>query len=122
MGDGTRLLVSTRNLHAVYDSSGDSWQTHVAPPAGDSAEDGGMWTASPNGERFLQLCRSHGSSTPLARIFDLGRSQWTVLPLGGNPGYDDVQWYGNEQVLAVDGQGVWRYGLDGSRELLWPRE
>lgn len=74
------------------------------------------------GERFLQLCRSHGASAPLARVFDLGRGQWNVLPLGGNPGYYDVQWYGNEHVLAMDGQGVWRYGLDGSRELLWPRE
>jgi len=123
VADSERLLVSTQNLHAVYDLARDSWQVHAPPPPIDALAFGDGWRPAPDGEHLLQVCYhvTDGAYPQVARIFDVRTGRWTRLPLGKGS-YGDVQWYGNEHVLAVDGQGVWRFGLDGSRELLWPRD
>jgi hypothetical protein len=111
---GTRLLVAAPDALGLYDPERDSWQV-VFPPVPDGhLEHGKVWEASPDGERFLQRCYAPAG----ARIFDVGRGQWTMLPL--KDGY--LQWYGNQHVLGQSNGAIWRLGLDGSREVLWPRE
>jgi hypothetical protein len=119
--DADRLAVSCGGVHAVYELSRSTWQVY-APPSPDGPLASGLgWRASPDGTRILQLYRADDRGALMARVFDLNSAEWTVVPLPD--GWQrDVQWYGNEHVLTVNEAGVWRIGLDGSRELLWPRE
>lgn len=115
VGDGRRLLVAAGALCALYDPGRDAWRV-CAPPACS-----GLWRVSPDRRRVLQACHADGSGPPVVLILDVASLEWSSLPLGETH-YSDVQWYGNEYVLAMTTTGLWKLGLDGSRDLLWPRE
>jgi hypothetical protein len=116
-----RLLMGTRDLLAVYDPEGGAWEVYAPPPPDGPRAGGYGWSPSPDGEHFLQVWCAHDSSPTVARVFDLGSGQWSVLPLGKG-WYGDVQWYGNQHVVGQSNGRLWKLGLDGSREVLWPRE
>jgi len=117
---GTRVLVDLQSIYAVYDLGGDTWQMHVPPVPADTAAQGWGTCVSPNGERVLQVFSpDRGSAGPQAVILDLVDGTWTTVPLAFHSAKRDVRWCGNEHVLDLHPTGVWRFGLDGSRELLY---
>jgi hypothetical protein len=116
---GRRLAVSTCDAHALLDLTRDSWEVRVPPTPDGPQASAGMWHASPNGARLLQYYYP-GCGASVARIFDADSGQWTTLSVGKCDGR--LQWFGNEHLLAQNDEGLCKLGLDGSRELLWPRE
>jgi hypothetical protein len=123
---GTHVLVDLHGIGAVYDLKRDAWQVYVPPVPEDSATEGWGVCVSPNGERVLQVFppgRGRADDQQ-AVILDLVSGQWTTVPMAfhgaGGRVERDVRWCGNEHLLALNPMGVWRFGLDGSTELLYP--
>jgi len=57
-------------------------------------------------------------------VLDLSNGQKLAVPLpefGGEPFYQPrVCWFGNDHILVLSSGRLCRYGLDGSREVLYP--
>ena len=123
---GTRVLVDLHGIGAVYDLKRDAWQVYVPPVPEDAAAEGWGVCVSPNGERVLQVFPPgrDGADGQQAVILDLVSGQWTTVPMAfhgaGGRVEREVRWCGDDHVLALNPMGVWRFGLDGSRELLYP--
>jgi hypothetical protein len=120
--DGARLILSAYDALALYDPDRDTWEV-CAPPTPDRPEASrGAWRSSPGRSRMVQEYYPFRQDRPsMARIFDLRSREWTTLPLDTCRA-GTVQWFGNEHLLMQNDEGLWKLGLDGSRELLWPRE
>jgi len=119
---GTRILVSLPGSSAVYDIGRDTWQLYVPP--GPAVPGGGTnaGSLSPNGERLLQPPATYSDAPGANRIavLDLHAGLWTSVPLEGRA-YYVPEWFGNDHILVLSASGLCLYGLDGSREVLWPR-
>jgi len=73
---------------------------------------------------FRKMLLDGGAGEAYAVVLDLRSGQMTKIPLpgfGNGPAFNPTaRWFGNDHILVLSSSGICRYGLDGSREVLYP--
>jgi hypothetical protein len=91
-----------------------------ARQAGDSATEPRRGTF----QWINQIVRRAGLREADAVVVELATGQMSSVHLadfGGEPGFTPgATWFGNDHILVLSASGLCRYGLDGSREVLYP--
>jgi hypothetical protein len=147
---GKGILVSSLGTLGLYDLERQVWVTYLPPRPPLAGYSGQPVSVSPDGRRALLVflgggARLVGDSTAEPRrgtvqwifqmvrgavpgeadavVVELATGQMTTVHMdfGGEPAdTPGATWFGNDHILVLSSSGICRYGLDGSREVLYP--